>query len=177
VVVPLSRAVALVALAATTAVGPLFAQKPASASPGLALPKSARKALDRQFKHWEVAPVDPEATACRRDGAGESPTFVQADFDSDGQQDVAIAVKVGDEVRLIAILARLEDTKLVDVDSLGHGGADAYLGIEKRGTKFKRQNIALDDYYPADTLAVYRCGQPTTAYFWAGSGFNKVVIP
>ena len=77
---------------------------------------------------------------------------------------------------LVAVFARLEDSTVVNVDSLGSGTAGGYLGIEKRGTKFKSQ-FGLDDFFAADTLSVYRCGQPTTAYVWAGSGFSKVVMP
>jgi hypothetical protein len=174
---PLPRHVlVLVALAAATAGSTLLAQKGTTLPTGLSLPKSAKKALDDHLKGWAMAPIDPQASACRRDGEA-SPAFVQADFDGDGQQDIAVAVKVGDDVRLVAILARMEQSQLVNVDSLGQGAASAYLGIEKRGTKFKDPQYGLDDFLSADTLAVYRCGQSTTAYIWAGSGFIKVVMP
>ena len=170
------HALVLVALAATADGSLLLAQEGTTPPTGVMLSKSAKKALDAQFKCWELAPVDPQAAACRRDGGG-SPAVVQADFNSDGQQDAALAVKVGDDVRLVVILSRLEDSILVNVDSVGRGTAGASLGIEKRGTKFKNQTSGLEDYFSADTLAVYRCGQPKTAYFWAGSGFTKVVLP
>ncbi len=170
------RALVLMTLAAAAAGAPLLAQKKAELPGGQALPKAVKEALDDRFKRWEVASVDPQAIACRRDGE-ESPAIVQADFNSDGQQDIALALKVGDEVRLIVIVARMEESTLMDVDSLGRGAAGGYLGIEKRGTKFKASNVGVEDFFPADTLAVYRCGQPKTAYFWAATGFTKVVIP
>ena len=80
---------------------------------------------------------------------------MQADFNDDGQQDVALAVKVGDDVRLVVILTRLDDSTLVNLDSVGRGMAGAYLGIEKRGTKFKDLAYGPEDYLlPADTLAL-----------------------
>jgi hypothetical protein len=170
------RALVLVALAAALAGSPLLAQKQkeTAASAGLVLPKFTKKALDDRFKGWELAAADSQTAACRPDGGG-SPVFVQADFNGDGAPDVALAVKTGDGVRLIAVLARVEDGTVVDVDTLDMAGA--YLSVEKRGTKFKDPVYGLDDYFAADTLAVRRCGQPTTIYRWDGAAFEKVVIP
>jgi hypothetical protein len=169
------HALVLAALAAAFAGSSLLAQKETAATAGAAIPKFARKALDDRFKGWELAAVDAQATACRTDG-GELPAIVQADFNSDGEPDVALAVRTGDDVRLIAVLARVEDSTVVVVDSIGHDMAGAYLTVEKRGTKFKDPIYGLDDYFTNDTLAVHRCGEQTTIYRWDGAAFEKGVI-
>src|ERR1051325_7952025 len=89
----------LAALTAALAGPSALAQKGSDA----AIPTFAKKALQDHFKkNWELASVDPQATACRGDGEG-SPSVVQADFNSDGVPDVAMAVKVGNDVRLVAV--------------------------------------------------------------------------
>jgi hypothetical protein len=151
---------------------PLAAQK----SGGVALPKIARKALDAKWKGWQLATMDPQSQSCRGDG-GESPVVLQGDFDDDGRLDTALAIKTAQGVRLVAAMARVQETLLYDIDSLGDAAASGYLGLERRGTKFTNPNTKLDDYFAADTLTVYRCGQPRTAHIWTGLGFSKVTIP
>lgn len=144
------------------------------AAPGASLSKTTRKALDNTFKKWQPANVDPQSAACRRE-AGPPPALVQADLNGDGQPDVALALKAADGVHLVVVFERLADSIVVDVDRLGQDAADGYLMIEPRGSSYSKDG--LEDYFTANTLAVYRCGQPRTVYFWSGLGFRKLVLP
>jgi hypothetical protein len=145
-------------------------------STGVALQKDIRKALDEQWHGWELATVDARALACRPDGSA-SPAVVQGDFDDDGRGDAALLIKTSQGVRLVAAFTRVDDVLVFDVDSLGDTTADGYLGLEPRGAKFINPHTNLDDYFGADTPAVYRCDGSRVAYLWSGVGFTKLEIP
>ncbi len=166
----------LLAALAAAGCGGGSAQVP-GASSGLTLTEATRDALDRAFDKWEIAPVDPQSVSCQaqNDGASSS-SFVRGDLNSDGLPDLALAVKTPQGVRLVAVFERTIDSLVVDVDSLGQTAADGALGIQPRGSTFKNPGDGLDDYFTAETIAVSRCGQPRTLYFWSGLGFRKVVL-
>jgi hypothetical protein len=139
------------------------------------LSKLSRSALDGSFKDWELATLDPRVAECR--GASDSPpTLVEGDFNADGVQDSAVAIKTPKGVRLVAVFTRLKEGVAVDVDGLGDSVADGYLAVVKRGTSYRNPGDHLDDYFATDTLIVSRCGQSRTAYLWTGVGFRKIVL-
>src|SRR5438034_1360419 len=88
----------LVTLSFAPMAAPVIAQKGTVTPAGFVLPKTARKALDERFKGWALAAIDPQASACNT-GGGETPAFVQADFNSDDQPDIAMAVKTANGIR------------------------------------------------------------------------------
>jgi hypothetical protein len=139
----------------------------------LKLTQATRDALDATFKKWQIATVAPQAVACQN---GSAAPFVRGDLNSDGQPDLALAIKTAEGVHLVAVFERATDSTVVDVDSMGQEAADGAVGIQPRGGSFKNPDDALDDYFTADTLMVTRCGQPRTLYFWSGLGFRKVVL-
>ena len=166
----------LAAVAVAAACGRGSAQIP-GASSGLTLTEATRDALDKAFDKWEIAPVDPQSVSCQSQNDGAPPSsFVRGDLNSDGQPDLAVAIKTSTGVRLVAVFERAVDSLVVDVDSLGQTAADGAIGIQARGSTFKNPGDGLDDYFTADTIAVSRCGQPRTLYFWSGLGFRKVVL-
>jgi len=140
------------------------------------LPKNVRKALDDRWKGWQLATVDPQALACRPKDAPPPSVVVKGDLDGDGHPDTAFLIKTSQGVRLVAAITRVDDIYLVEVDSLGSTAADGVLALEPRGAKFSYPDLPVDEFYPADTLTISRCGQPTTAYFWLGLEFSKVVL-
>ena len=166
------RRVILSLVSFAAACAPLSAQQPAAVPTGLILSKLSKQALDKTFKHWQVAAVDPKVAACWR-GEGNPPAFARGDLNSDGQPDLALAVKANDGVHLVAIFERLTDSVVVTVDTFTGQTVDGYLAIERRGSAFQNPDDHLQDYFTSDTLAVYRCGQPRTVYFWSGLGFRK----
>jgi hypothetical protein len=138
--------------------------------------KTVRKALDDRWKGWQLATVDPQALSCRPKDAAPPPVVVQGDLDGDGHPDTAFLIKTSQGVRLVAAITRVDDIVLVEVDSLGADAANGVLTLEPRGAKFSYPDLSVDDFFPADTLTISRCGQPTVAYFWLGLEFSKVEL-
>jgi hypothetical protein len=139
------------------------------------LPRAAHEALVKKWKNtWKAAAIEAQATSCQT-GSTASPV-VSADFDNDTLPDYAMAVQTPEGVRLVALLARGKDYKLVDIDALGSGESTAFLGIEKRGQKFVDPKSAAEDYFASDTLATYRCGASANVYIWSGSAFRRVEL-
>lgn len=163
------RLTALAVAAVLAAAGPLGAQSGESD-----VPKAARKLLADKWKGWRLAPLDPQALACQRDG--QPSAVAQGDFDGDGRADLALAVSTPAGARLAVVLSRLEDGVLYDVDALGDASASAWLSVQRRGARFRRPGEVVDDYFPAATLTAQRCAGPRTAYFWNGLGFKKDTI-
>ena len=155
------------------ACAPLSAQK-VSLPSGLTLSEATRDALNETFDKWQIAPIDPQSVACRTDASAQS--FVRGDLNSDGQPDLALAVKTADGVHLVAVFERATGGLVVDVDTLGQSAAEGTLGLEPRGSSFKNPEDGLEDYFTADTLVISRCGQPQTLYFWNGLGFRKLTL-
>jgi hypothetical protein len=145
-------------------------------SAGVDLPKNVRKALDDRWKGWQLATIDPQAVSCRPTNAAAPSVVVQGDLDGDGHPDTAFLIKTSQGVRLVAAITRVDDIELVEVDSLGNDSANGVLALEPRGAKFSYPDLAVDDFFPADTLTISRCGQPITAYFWLGLEFSKVEL-
>ncbi len=143
---------------------------------GVAVPAMAADLISQQWKSWSLATTDPQAIACRT--SGDAPgAMVQGDFDGDGRPDVALAVKTPQGVRLVAVLSRLEDGRLFDVNALGDAQATAALGVARRGSSYRNPLADLDEYFATDTPTTERCGQPgRTAYFWNGAGFTKQAL-
>jgi hypothetical protein len=137
--------------------------------------KDTRKALDDTFDKWELASIEPQSAACRT-GGGEAPRLVRGDLNSDGQPDLALAIKARDGVHLVVVFERVTEHIVVDIERLGDSSANGYLMVEPRGSAYVNPADGLHDYFVSDTLAVYRCGQPATAYFWSGLGFRKVSL-
>lgn len=138
------------------------------------LPEAARETLEKKWKKtWTLAQVDPPATACQTAAAAP---IVTADFDGDTLADYALAVQTPDGVKLMALLLRGDQYLLFEVDGLGQAQASAFLGVEKRGTKFVNAASSAEDYFSTETLAAHRCGAPSVVYLWTGSGFRRVTI-
>ena len=141
---------------------------------GSTLPKMAQHALTDHWKTWAPAELDPQAASC---AGSTAPTLtVTADLDGDGQPDVSTAVKTPDGVKLVALLRRGEEYKVVEIEPLGNDQVPVSLGLEKRGARFENPVDLTYDFYAANTLATYRCGKPTAAYIWSGLVFKKVAL-
>jgi len=152
---------------------PLTARQEDAAPASFATSKIARKAVDGKFKKWGVATIDPKAAACATDGP--PPRAIEGDFNSDGTPDAAAAIKVADGVHLVAVLNRVEDALVIDLDTVGQAAADGFLVLRKRGDKYT-DSTGLQDFLPADTITFVRCGQPTVAYLWSGTSFRKSTL-
>jgi hypothetical protein len=141
------------------------------------LSKEARKAIDDVFKDWEIAPMPAASGACEPDG-GPPAAVARGDFNSDGQPDVATQIKTADGViHLVMVFARMTDSVVSEVDRVGQGTAGGFLVVEPRGRSFVNPAGGLQDYFVADTVALYRCNHSRTAYLWTGLGFRKVELP
>jgi hypothetical protein len=166
-----------------TAVTPLDAQiwgkkKTADSTPanGFVVSKLAKDALDQQYdKKWSLASISPQSASCLADSAAAK-QFVEGDFNSDGQSDIAALLKVGNSVKLVVIFNRAEDAVITELDTLGESTADGYLTVRRRGDQFQNPGDSLHDYFVVDTVAVSRCGQPQTVYFWSGAAFRKSTL-
>ena len=141
---------------------------------GSTLPKMAQYALSNQWKTWSPAELDPQAASCA--GAAAPSLTVMADLDGDGQEDISTAVKTPDGVKLVALMRRGEEYKVIDIEPLGNAQVPVSLGLEKRGARFENPIDLTYDFYAANTLATYRCGKPTAAYIWSGLIFKKVPL-
>ena len=138
------------------------------------LDEKVRDALDDAFDDWGIAAIEPSRAACV---SGETPAaIVRGDFNSDGRPDAALALAVEGTVHLVVVLERVDDSTVIDIETLGQSAADGYLRVEPRGSTYTDAR-GLEDYFSADTLAVHRCGQPATVYFWSGLDFRKQSLP
>jgi hypothetical protein len=145
-----------------------------AASPAAAVPKAVLKLLDERWKGWRLATVD-NVGACAATLNGRSPSFVRADLNGDGTEDVALQIATDDGIRIIAAISRMnDDVELIEVDQVS--GAPEVLGFAQRGKKFSPDDLAQFDYFGVDTLTTSRCEKTTTAYFWMGASFRKRLI-
>lgn len=153
------------------------AQAPASQPGGAALPKRASETLDKRFTGWRLASVDVAAgDACLTGLNGRSPSFATADLTSDGIADFALQIATADGVRLVALVGRLGGNfTLYEVVSLGPT-SNRLLEVRARGTRYRRQGLAVEDFFGADTVLLTECGKSTTAYLWTGAGFRPVAL-
>jgi hypothetical protein len=142
---------------------------------GVAISKPAKRALNQRYKHWQLAAVDPAAGSCAANGAGAK-AFVQGDLDGDGRADVALALKTDQGVRLVVLLARVQDVALFDVDALGDAQSNVFLGMEHRAAPFSKQTGLVREYFSTDSVTTFHCGQVMTAYLWNGAGFLKTPL-
>jgi hypothetical protein len=175
------RGIAIAALVWTGAVDAAIGQAPAppaaaqSDVPSM-LPKDAREVLEKKWKRWTVASIDPQATSCQS-GTAASVPLVTADFDSDTLPDYALAVQTHEGVKLVALLRRGNDDYLLfELDDLGQSQASAFLGLEKRGTRFVNPSSGFNDFFSAETLAAHRCGSASVVYLWVGTVFRRVEL-
>lgn len=166
--------IASVMLAALMSAGRVSVAQEADTS-GVALPKAVRNQLNDRFKGWTLATVE-NTGACAATLNGRSPSFVRADLNGDGTEDVALQIATADGVRIVAVISRLyDDVLLVEVDQVA-GAASDVLGFAPRGKKYLRTDLFQVDYFSTDTLTASRCGEGATAYFWTGTGFLKRTI-
>ena len=170
----MSRSVIVSVMLAAFVFGGHAATAQEAASPAVAVPKAVLKLLEARWKGWRLATVD-NVGACAATLNGRSPSFVRADLNGDGTEDVALQITTNDGTRIIAVISRLgDDAELIEVDQVS--GAPEVLGFGQRGKKFSPSDLVQVDYFGMDTLTASRCEKTTTAYFWMGAGFRKRVI-
>ena len=162
-------------LLAIAIVAALLPATPAAqdAAPAIDLRKSVQKALDKRWKAWKLTPL-----TCRHDGQpGAAAAIVDGDYNSDGYMDAAFAITTDKGSRLVVALNRIDDVEIYDVDALpADGGVSVQL--RKRGTKYFRKGITVDQYFGADALTVSPCAGSgdIAAYSYTGTGFRREVI-
>jgi hypothetical protein len=169
---PVSRLLVAIALASLGSLPPVFVQSQ-TAPPTLS--KDARNALKDKWPGWQLAEIDVQGNSACLDARAPSPV-VQADIDSDGHPDVAAAIRTAQGVRLVALISRPGHYDTYDIDALGDTVSAAFLGIQPRGSSFRKVGEWIDHFYSADTLAAYQCGKPTAAYLWNGFRFLKIMV-
>lgn len=170
---PSHRAWLLLAIAIVAALLPATPAAQGAAATTIDLRKSVLKALDKRWKSWTLAPL-----TCRNDGQpGAAAAIVNGDYNSDGNMDAAFAVATDNGSRLVVALNRIEDVEIYDVDALPADGAVS-VQLRKRGTKYFRKGINVDQYFGADALAVSPCAGSgdVAAYSFTGTGFRREVI-
>ena len=136
------------------------------------LPDDARESLAAKWRDWAPAELAP-AAACLKDG-GPPMSTVRADLDSDGHADYVLAVRAGGTVRLAAVLHRIPEYVVFDLDAIGADGPAA-LALAPRGARFTPAG-GIEDFYPAETILVRRCSAPDVAYIWTGFSFRKTPV-
>ncbi len=168
----LRRVAVLIVMGGVSAAGCAMGRRTDVVVSGATVPRAAQEVLNAKWHGWTPAEVDQQATACQPAGR-TAPVALTADFDSDTKPDLALAVKTADGTKLVALLQRGEEYELFELAPPADGQA-AYLGLEKRGTKYASPLTSTDDFYAADTLTAYRCGTPPVHYLWTGLGFKRV---
>jgi hypothetical protein len=140
-------------------------------APPLEVPDAARESLEATWRDW--APAELTSDASCLDGAART-SMVSADLDSDGHPDYALAVRAAGGLRLAAVLHRIPKFVTFELDDLGADGP-ATLALAPRGGRFVPAS-GVDDFFPAETILVRRCGQPDVAYLWTGFSFRKTPL-
>ena len=143
------------------------------AAPPVDLRKAVLKALDKRWKTWQLAPL-----SCASNGQQDATApILDGDYNSDGQPDAAFAVTTEKGARLVVAINRIADIDLFEVDALpADGGVSVQL--RKRGTKYFRKDLPLDQYFGADALVVAPCAgsRDIIAYSFTGTEFRREVI-
>ncbi|HEX5215011.1 MAG TPA: hypothetical protein VFV98_06080, partial [Vicinamibacterales bacterium] len=166
---PSSRAWLFVTVAIVAAFLPAIPAAQDPAAP-IDLRKAVQKALDKRWKSWTVAPL-----TCSHDGqpSGAAP-ILDGDYNSDGAPDAAFVLTTDKGARLVVAINRIEDVDVYEVDALPADVAVS-VNLRRRGTKYFRKDMAVDQYFGADALTVSPCAGSgdTVAYIFTGAGFRR----
>ena len=148
------------------------AQSPAPAAPPVTISKALAKRLGRQFPGWQLAALESSCQA----QAGDSPSLVSGDFNSDTLPDFAVQLQAtAPGVAIAVAFTGLDDARVVQLDTGAGAAAPRILSIARRGTKFTSA-AGVDDYFPHATLIATTCAGERTAYSWNGSTFTAIPL-
>jgi hypothetical protein len=117
------------------------------------LPGTVRRTLTARYPGWRFAELDPHLA--HELAAGQSPAWVQADFDGDGRQDYAVQLIAPSAARdsaqqVVALITR--GGRLEPIVLLSGGLRNGiYLGREARGTMVIDLQQYDDDSDPGPT--------------------------
>ena len=125
--------------------------------------------IDERWKGAQVV----QAAACPQGGAASS--VVAGDLNGDGRIDLALRVQAADGLHLVVALTRTDDYDLWEITK-GVPGGNVQLTVKPRGMRYYRKDSTLDNYFPADTLTVTPCGQPSVAFYWTGNSFDPMPL-
>ncbi|HET9369885.1 MAG TPA: hypothetical protein VFO19_06540 [Vicinamibacterales bacterium] len=164
-------------LAAALAGGQQATPAPAGAAISAeAVPKAARKVLNKQFPDWQFAALDEAANAACAGGPPTLGTIVQLDVDSDLRPDIAAAVLTSSGVKLVVLLNREKGYRVFDLGPVGDKAAAGTLAVAPRGQRYLRPEGRVDEFFSNATLTLHRCNQPPAAFVWNGATFDQIVI-
>jgi hypothetical protein len=148
------------------------AQSPAPAAAPATISKSLAKRLARQFPGWQLAALESSCQA----QAGNSPSLVSGDFNSDTLPDLAVQIQAtAPGVALVVAFTGLDDARIVQIDTRAGAAAPRILSVARKGSKFTSAAGA-DDYFPHATLVAMTCAGDRTAYLWNGATFTAVPL-
>ena len=167
------KSLTLLSVVALFSASCMFHKPPAI--PG-ALPNDAAKLLDAKYPGWQLADFTPASSGpgCA-DRSGKASTIVNDDFNTDGFGDWAVEIRVGDTIKLVAIMGWLADFKLHEIESAPGAKADRFLTSLPRGTKFTNPMTKSDDYLSHNSIVTQSCAGDRVFYLWDGDGFQKVI--
>ncbi|MEO8070863.1 MAG: hypothetical protein ABI652_05640 [Acidobacteriota bacterium] len=114
-----------------------------------------------------------DAQSCR-DGIDRTPVIAHPDLNADGTPDVALRLQSGDEVRVVAAIARLDGVD--DLYEVTVKNAEAGLGVGHPGGVYRAVGTSMDKFFGIDTLVQVACGKEGIGYFWTGAGFTESAI-
>jgi hypothetical protein len=148
---------------------------PAAAAP-LAPPKQLAKLLEKQYGHWQVAPISGGSDGCAAAAKTPSPSVVNLDVNDDGFGDWAMEIQAGANVKFVIAVGWLQDFHLYEIDSAAGSTATRALTMVHRGTSFTNPVTQLQDFYSNDSVLATPCTGAPTVYRWNGNGFTAVVL-
>ena len=162
------------ASARQTPAAPAAQPAPAATAP-LAPPKQLAKVLEKQYGHWQIAPVGGGSDGCGAATAA-SPSVVNLDVNNDGFGDWAMQIQAGANVKFIIAIGWLQDFHVYEIDSAPGSTATRVLSMVHRGTSFTNPVTQLQDFYSNDSVLATPCSGAPTVYRWNGDGFTPIVL-
>lgn len=141
--------------------------------PGVAteVPATLVKALDDRWPDARVVDAATAPAECAGRRLPSPAAVVSGDFNGDSLTDYALRLHTGERVAVVAGLARFDGDFVIHVLTADAEPAGV-LDLGRRGDSHRSSDTGIAEFFGVDTVALTRCGDGATGFFWTGASFG-----